>query len=58
MKSSPKAAPKSGPKVVTTPMVASKVQSISAKTGGGTPAQWVGRLQSTATTRFGRPGSK
>ncbi|MES2242540.1 MAG: hypothetical protein V4639_06680 [Pseudomonadota bacterium] len=58
MKSSPKAGPKSAPKVVTTPTVASKVQSASAKTSGGTPAPWVGRLQSAANIRFGKPGNK
>ena len=58
MKSSPKTGSTSAPKVVTTPTVASKVQSVSAKINGGTPAPWVGRLQSSATTRFGKPGSK
>lgn len=58
MKSSPKAGLKSAPKVVTTPTVASKVQSVSAKITGGSPAPWVGRLQSTSTARFGKPGSK
>ncbi len=45
-------------KVPTTPKIASKVQSITAKAGGGVPANWVGNLQRTANTKFGKSGSK
>lgn len=44
-------------KVPTTPKVAAKVQGITAKTGGGMPAKWVGNLQRAANTNFGKSGS-
>lgn len=45
-------------KAHTTPEVASKVQSITAKAGGGVPAKWVGDLQRAAHAKFGKSGSK
>ena len=53
-----KASVKTAPKAITTPAIASKVQSITAKKEGGKPAPWVGNLQKAADARFGKPGAK
>lgn len=53
-----KASVKTAPKAITTPAIASKVQSITAKKEGGKPAPWVGNLQKTADARFGKSGAK
>lgn len=45
-------------KTPTTPAVASKVQSITAKALGGTPARWVGDLQRAADVQFGKSGAR
>jgi hypothetical protein len=45
-------------KTPTTPGVASKVQSITAKSGDGRAADWTRRLQRTAAQNFGQSGQR
>lgn len=58
MKRTSKPISRAAPKTPTTPEVASKVQSITAKVRGGTPAPWVGDLQRAADVKYGKSGAK